>query len=403
MHFALNEKRERVFIDEALREQDYFCPECGEKMVQRHGEIMTHCFAHYPNTQCIDNWHYDESVWHFKYQSLFPKENQEIILEFDGKKHRADVCFEERKVVIEIQGDRLRQTEFIARNDFFKSLGYHVIWLFDQTRIFETESINYGYRRKACTRDWIRPSKTFRGFYPQDEKNVEVWFMRSESDFEKQPRFFRILYSYDSLKTSSCSFCYSFDELMRYFKDGNDTPDYSDIYDIKYPIVRTDGSISLYFCPKEPKEAFVSREKCDDCPFHSYVHGDDEKSYIGCAYRIERLSWEGIRRIESYNNRDDGFVETISAIDDRGEPKEVTLDNPKTFLRTVVDLWKIYKPGKYLICCNARTKKKWSIFNPAWQQYKNGIIKGKIIGYRRNLSKELEVYDADKPLWFVVV
>ena len=396
MLFALNKDRERVFIDEALSDQDYFCPECGEKMVQRHGEIMTHCFAHYPNTQCIDNWHYDESAWHFKYQSLFPKENQEIILEFDGKKHRADVCYEERKVVIEIQGDRLRQTEFIARNDFFKSLGYHVIWLFDQTRIFENKSINYGYRRKSCTRDWIRPSKAFRGFYPQDEKDVEVWFMRSESDFNK------LLYSYNSLKTSSCSFCYSFDALMRYLKEGRDTPDYSDIYDIKYPIVRTDGSMSIFFCPKKPKEVFISEDECDDCPFRAYVRVDDNKNNIGCAYRIENVDWGATKRIEWFNNRDDGLVETITIIDDKGETKEITFKNPKTFLRTVVDLWNIYKPTKYLICSNARTKEKWSIFNPSWQQYKNGEIKGRIITYRGKLLREQEVYDADKPLWFVV-
>ena len=43
------------------------CPECGEKLILRKGEIRRHHFAHHGNSHCTDTWHYDMSEWHKNY------------------------------------------------------------------------------------------------------------------------------------------------------------------------------------------------------------------------------------------------------------------------------------------------------------------------------------------------
>ena len=402
MRFSLDQFGHRVYIDEANRNETYYCPECAEKMVQRHGEIMTHCFAHYPNTQCTDTWHYDESDWHIKFQSLFPLDNQEVVLEHDGTKHRADICYPERKLVIEIQGERIRQTEFKARNEYFRKLGHHIIWIFDESRVFENESINYGYRRMACTRNWEHPSKTFDEFDAYQTNDVEVWFMRSNLDDDDRPRFFRVLDNFLGFKKITCSFCYSLKELMRYLKEGRKTPDYGSIFDVKYRIKRTDGSYSYYYCPKKLNEPFVAENVCDSCLFKTHLQTYLMTEAIGCCYRIEHMNWDIRGEVQSFKKRTDGFVESIVLADDNGEASVIKVDNPKTFLRSILALWERYKPLKYIVCYDVDNDILWRIFNPEWQKRKNGIIKGKKISITGEAyGTEDPIENAEDPVWIV--
>ncbi|MBP5091343.1 MAG: hypothetical protein J6328_02145, partial [Bacilli bacterium] len=370
MRFSLDKNGIRTHIDDADIDEPYYCPECGEQMVQRHGEIIAHCFAHRPNTQCIDKWQHDESDWHVRFQSLFPKENQEVVLESNAEKHFADVCFKDRKVVIEIQSDHLRQTEFVARNDFFRSLGYHIIWIFDETRVFENEAVEYGPRRKGCYRRWKRPSRTFTGFDPQREKDVEVWFVRTDEEMDNKPRFFRVTESDDSFRNMHCSFCHSLVELMRYLKGGEKTPDFSDIYDTKYVIKRSDGSESIYCCPKRRDVPFASARDCSDCPYKMEIKNYGIDKEVGCAYRIERMDWNVDGEIAQVEKTNDGFVNRIVLANEDGEVQLVDLDCPKCFLRNLSDLWSIYRGIniKYLVCFNVNTKRNWKVFNPDWQK-----------------------------------
>ena len=404
MRFCLDQFGERVFIDDAEQGDTYFCPECGEKMVQRRGEIRAHHFAHYPNTQCTDVWRYDESDWHTKYQNLFPKENQEIVKEFNGKKHRADILFEDRKTVIEIQGDRLREDEFEQRNKFFNALGYKVIWLFDESRVFENESINYGYRRMACSRAWLRPSRTFRNFSPQSQiGEIEVWFQRSESDFDDQPRFFQVLASYDHLKRMECGFCHSLKELMKYLKEGKRTPDYSGLYDIKYGIKRTDGTKSICYCPKRPSESFLPQGTCEECPFKVHVDYYNGPYQIGCSYRFEHMKWDYNGEISDFQRRGDGLIESVTLSTADGEAEFVRMDCPKTFLRSLMDLWNKYRPLKFIIAYNTMDQRTYSVFNPGWQKAVKGVVKGKFVNARGFAMRgETEIPQPEEPVWIAV-
>lgn len=144
MIFANNINGEKTYIDDALRDEDYFCPVCGEKLICKYGKIRSHHFAHQPGTECRDSWHYDMSDWHSTWQSFFPKENQEIVFSKDGEKHRADVVV--GNTVIEFQHSRISADEFYERNIFYHSLGKKIIWVFDADEILDYSPDIFNYK-----------------------------------------------------------------------------------------------------------------------------------------------------------------------------------------------------------------------------------------------------------------
>ena len=105
MLFAVDYNDNRVHIDETHSNQEYYCPYCGAPLTTKKGEIRQHHFAHKQNHLCSDTWErshsYDISPWHNDWQSLFPKENQEVKLSLGDTKHRADVMID--RTVIEFQ------------------------------------------------------------------------------------------------------------------------------------------------------------------------------------------------------------------------------------------------------------------------------------------------------------
>ena len=69
------------------------------------------------------------SEWHFEWQSKFPIDSREVVVERDGVVHRADILIND--TVIEFQHSPINGEEFEARNSFYKNCGYRVVWLFD--------------------------------------------------------------------------------------------------------------------------------------------------------------------------------------------------------------------------------------------------------------------------------
>ena len=61
MLFAIDKDGNRVYIKNTHVKQEYFCPECGERLVLKKGQVRTHHFAHPPHSECTDSWHYDMS------------------------------------------------------------------------------------------------------------------------------------------------------------------------------------------------------------------------------------------------------------------------------------------------------------------------------------------------------
>ena len=149
MFTALTKDNKRISIEEAIQGENYHCPVCGNPVIVKaanSNNVRTH-FAHKRNL-CLDNWKHDMSDWHFEWQSKFPIESREVVVEKDGVVHRADILI--NNTVIEFQHSSIRGEEFESRNSFYKSCGYRVVWLFDATdKMKDDECFGLVWARKT--------------------------------------------------------------------------------------------------------------------------------------------------------------------------------------------------------------------------------------------------------------
>lgn len=177
MEFALNRNNYRIHAFNANKQDEYFCPLCHRKVILRRGRINVEHFAHL--SRCEDTWNYDMSEWHSQWQQQFPKKNQEVIIEFNGEKHRADVmaC----GYVIEFQHSPITAEEFNERNQFYLSYGKKVVWIFDLSDEFNSGRIEC-YEEWSSNNDnggkfkWNYPKRFLQNYLPQDNNDIIVFF-----------------------------------------------------------------------------------------------------------------------------------------------------------------------------------------------------------------------------------
>lgn len=176
MQFAIGEDGKRVNANNAKKGVKYFCPMCRRGVTFRNCTLKMKHFAHTPDDPCIDSWHHDMSEWHYTMQEYFDEQYREVVVEKDGIVHRADVLM--NGVVIEFQHSPLSPEEFKARNDFYTSCGYRVVWVIDVhssyvkgdfyscgTTIYEGVD---GYR-------WLHHKKWLDGKYSKDVSVYLTW------------------------------------------------------------------------------------------------------------------------------------------------------------------------------------------------------------------------------------
>ena len=172
-----------TYIEDAIKGDPYFCQVCGQPMMQKRCIDRADHFAHYsphgnPNiVPCSDHWGYDKTEWHMEWQKRFPIDNIERVLEFNGKKHIADLLI--GNFVIEFQHSSISIEEFTERNNFYTSLGYKVIWLFDlieeynDGRFAQTD-FDFYYK-------WAYAKKLFRQIEFENVK-ATIYFQLSDDD-----------------------------------------------------------------------------------------------------------------------------------------------------------------------------------------------------------------------------
>lgn len=201
--FALNLAGNRVYIENAHSGTIYLCEECGTKLVPKnHGTERQHHFAHKPDANNIGvqrdcqkrsdlRTKNQMSAWHQAWQKRFPENQREIVFKKDGLIFRADVCCEARHEIIEFQHSRITSDDFCARNSFYNSLGYKVIWLFDFDEFTEQYKYVFPENYDEFIKRFIRPGQTlysmdvdfyrsmFGEWKPQKNRNVSVCFMHT--------------------------------------------------------------------------------------------------------------------------------------------------------------------------------------------------------------------------------
>lgn len=216
--FALDLAGNRIYIETAHSGTTYICEECGTRLMAKNkGSERQHHFAHIPDEknkgiQRDCKWRSDlrtenqMSAWHQAWQSQYPPEQREVVFRQGEQIFRADVCLPQRREVIEFQHSRITSSDFHARNNFYNSLGYKVIWLFDFDELdgryqyippdqyddFVQDFVREGQKVYAMDQDIYR--STF-GDWKAKSKNVHVCFMRTYNQW----RF----YSYIKIVTGS--------------------------------------------------------------------------------------------------------------------------------------------------------------------------------------------------------
>lgn len=142
MIIANDKNLNRVAVENADRETTYYCPYCNEPLTNKafDSKCVKRYFSHKQGMKCTDDWHYDMSEWHRSWQELFPIGCREVSIEYNGIKHRADVCV--GKVIFEFQHSSISNEEIQARNQFYTSAGYELIWIFDANN--NVKNINGG-------------------------------------------------------------------------------------------------------------------------------------------------------------------------------------------------------------------------------------------------------------------
>ena len=135
---AVDKDNNKIEIENAKSNSIYYCPFCGKEVIAKNnGKIREHHFAH--KDVCTETWNYDNKTeWHKHWQSLFPNCTEELVKKGDTV-HIADVLI--NNCVIEFQHSPMKIEEFRERNDFYSSLGYKVIWIFDLIEKVEKDYI----------------------------------------------------------------------------------------------------------------------------------------------------------------------------------------------------------------------------------------------------------------------
>ena len=162
MYIALDKEQKRISIRDAVQGDTFFCPVCLEKMFVKAGTERARHFSHFPNCECNDSWNgqYDMSDWHYEWQNQFPPENQEVVVQCDDIRHRADVLTD--RTVVEFQHSPLSSGKFNDRNVFYHgNIGYKVVWLYDMREDYEQELITESTENQFA---WSKPRSTFRKY-----------------------------------------------------------------------------------------------------------------------------------------------------------------------------------------------------------------------------------------------
>ena len=207
MYWANNRSGDRIYIDDSISNEQYFCPHCEGEMTRKLGSVNAHHFAHRPHADC-DLWyanHPGKSDWHKSMQELFPQECQEVKICSDADPsiwHIADVFIErptKNNLIIEFQHSTISWEAFYERTVFYRSnrcniidgkkVYNSVVWVFDclQKKLYIKDIVD----EPGCVHvEWPGRDKIrFFGEFSPNYKNVYVVFHAIKNRFEVEVRY----------------------------------------------------------------------------------------------------------------------------------------------------------------------------------------------------------------------
>lgn len=130
--FALNYKKNVVFVENANREEAYFCPECSNEVRVRAGKWRRKHFFHPSGSACHQS---AKSIEHIQVQYFLQEHLPgSVLLEkrFPELGRIADVVWEQERIIFEVQCSPITAAEVAERNRDYAREGYEVIWIFHE-------------------------------------------------------------------------------------------------------------------------------------------------------------------------------------------------------------------------------------------------------------------------------
>ena len=162
MFYAIDEDQNRIFIDDADKQNKYYCPCCNSSVIVRRGPIYAHHFAHSIGSMCDANYS-EKTKWHREWQERFPEECREVVVsDLLGCKRIADVKID--GITIEFQKSSIPKEVFDSRNRHHSSVSRQCIWIFDSMEkeiefIDEAREINGSYSEDKGWYSWSYPNR----------------------------------------------------------------------------------------------------------------------------------------------------------------------------------------------------------------------------------------------------
>ena len=134
--YALEHSLRPVPAAKAVKQKDYICPECQGKVRLRRGLYKQPHFFHLKkNTRCLQH---HKSLPHLQAQmkilSLLPLGQATMEKPFPAIGRIADVAWEEKQIIFEVQYSTISSEEVKERNQDYAKLGYQVVWILHQRR-----------------------------------------------------------------------------------------------------------------------------------------------------------------------------------------------------------------------------------------------------------------------------
>lgn len=152
------------------------CFYCESKMIPKCGKIKQWHWSHSRIAIC-DTWTQPETEWHRNWKSIFGKDNSEIIIIQNGKKHIADVKTK-NGTVIEFQNSKISYDTVVTREQFY---GENMIWIIN--------AINYKTNFTVKDNDF----EVFDTYTPEFEKYAKIngfsTKYKPDSDIDSYLRF----------------------------------------------------------------------------------------------------------------------------------------------------------------------------------------------------------------------
>ncbi len=129
---ALSKKGNLVPAHLAEKRGSYRCLECGSSLRLRGGRQIRHHYYHPPKSnRCRQS---GKSMTHLqiqvRLQKILPKGESAIEVSFPEIHRIADLVWETKKIIYEVQCSPIQAEEVAARNRDYASQGYQVIWIF---------------------------------------------------------------------------------------------------------------------------------------------------------------------------------------------------------------------------------------------------------------------------------